>query len=79
MKAKWIVDIKGSANSESFEISVIREDNEHGKDSYGWHDENKLYISGSGGPCQDCLTEKVWGKMVILAQEVADEMNMEES
>lgn len=33
-KGKWVVDAKGGPN-DYFEISVIREGNEHGKTSYG--------------------------------------------
>ena len=73
--AKWVVDIKGKAESRSFEITVLRDDNEHGKRSYGWIDENKLLISHNGGPCQWGLTPIVWDKMVKLAQETADELN----
>lgn len=77
--AKWIVDVKGAACEEGFEISVLRDDNTHGKRSYGWFDRNKLLISHNGGPCRWPLTQKVWDKMVALAHEVADELNAEES
>jgi hypothetical protein len=73
MKAKWVVDIK--EYKQSFEISVLRDDNEHGKRSYGWFDENKLLISSSGGPCKNIVKKIVWEKLVKVAQEVADELN----
>jgi len=76
---KWIVNIKGKANSSAFEISVVREDNAHGIRSYGWFDEAKLLISHNGGPCSWPLTERVWNKMVKLANEVADELNLSAS
>jgi hypothetical protein len=36
MAAKWVVDVKGCAGSEAFEITVLRDDYEHGKRSFGW-------------------------------------------
>ncbi len=75
---KWEVQIKGEKCGESFEISVIRESNEHGHRSWGWFDETKLLICHNGGPCHWPLTEKVWDKMVKLADEVATGLNAEE-
>lgn len=71
----WIVEIKGQAGRQSFEISVVREDNVHGIQSYGWFDRRKLLICHNGGPCQWPLIPLVWDKMVRLAQEVAAELN----
>lgn len=48
MKGKWIAQIKGDPNGTAWEISVVREDNEHGRLSWGWFDENKILISDSG-------------------------------
>jgi len=76
MKAKWVVDIK--EYKQSFEISVLRDDNEHGKRSYGWFDENKLLISSSsnGSPNTNTTSKKIiFEKLVKVAQEVADELN----
>ena len=75
---KWEVQIKGTRCTGSFEITVIREDYRHGHRSWGWINENKLLISHNGGPCQWPLTPKVWDKMVALAYEVAEELNIEE-
>jgi hypothetical protein len=74
---RWVVDVKGSWDNPSFEISVLRDDNAHGKRSYGWFGENKLLISHDGGPCRDPVTKKVWDKLIRVAHEVADEMNAE--
>lgn len=74
---EWIVDIKGAPN-EYYQISVCRSSNFHGRKSYGWMDENKIHISCSGGPCNYTLSEKVWEKMLKLAQELADELNEKE-
>lgn len=77
-KADWKVQIKGEKWSMPFEISIVRKSNKLGQRSYGWFDENKLLVSSSGGPCHDILTEKIWDKMVLLAQDVCAQMNKEE-
>jgi len=77
-KAKWVVDVKGRAGSGPFEITVLRDNNEHGKRSYGWIGEDKLLITHNGGPCSWTLTPLVWDKVIKLAHEVADELNAEE-
>jgi hypothetical protein len=78
MKDLWEVEAKGECCSSSFEISVIRKSNEHGHRSFGWFDDTKLLISHNGGPCRWPLTEKIWDKMIVLAEEVAAELNAEE-
>jgi len=75
---EWIVDVKGEADRESFEISVLRRRCCHGRDSYGWFGANKLLITHNGGPCQWPLIQIVWDKMIVLANEVAEEMNKSE-
>ena len=74
----WEVHTKGAADEEGFEIVVIRADNEHGKRSYGWIDENKLLISHNGGPCRWPVISTVWDRLLKVAQEVADELNASE-
>jgi hypothetical protein len=74
-KGKWIVQVKGERCSDSFEISVVREDNEHGRKSYGCFDGDKLLITHNGGPCKWPLLSLVWDKQVSLAKEVAKELN----
>lgn len=76
---QWEVHIKGKKCNEDFEITVIRKNNKHGHLSYGWFDDDKLLISHNG-TSDDCpLTEKIWNKMIKLADEVAEELNLEES
>lgn len=74
----WEVQVKGEECSSSFEISVIRKSNIHGHSSWGWFCDTKLLISHNGGHCDWPLTDKVWDKMVNLAEEVAKELNEEE-
>ena len=73
MASKWVVDIKGKAGSETFEISVLRDDNTIGKSSYGWIGKNKLLITQNNGHTP--LIESVWNKSVSMAHEVAAELN----
>lgn len=75
--SKWEVQVKGKKCSASFEISVIMSDNESGHVSWGWFGGTKLLITHNGGPCPWPLTEKVWDKMILLAHEVANELNAE--
>lgn len=70
---KWIVDVKGEA-TKPFEISVLLDANTLGIRSWGWFDENKLLISSSGAGNWG-LTNRVWDKMIVLATEVAQELN----
>jgi len=75
MTGNWIVETKGTPNSNTFEISVVREDNEIGRKSYGWYGPDKMYISDSGGPCNNFVTESIWDKLVVVARDVANELN----
>lgn len=72
---KWVVDIKGGAYSDAFEISLVRDSFKHGKSSYGWFGADKLLVSHSGGPCRNQVTKTVWDKLVQLAHDTAGEMN----
>lgn len=72
--ARWIVDVKGEPN-DTFEISVLREDNAHGRRSYGWMGEDKLYVSGSGGPCRYTVCPAVFRCLVLTAQLLAGHLN----
>lgn len=77
-KAKWIVHTKRGPNNPNFEVCVIRSDNQHGQISFGWFDENKLYISSSGGPCLCSVTPAVWDGLVKLAETIAAQLNANE-
>lgn len=74
-EAKWVAQTKGDINSGSFEISVVRTDNEHGKRSWGWFDENKLLISHNGGPCSWPLAPGLGPLMVTVAERYAMLLN----
>jgi len=71
----WIINIKGEPNSNAWEISVIKEDDDHGLKSYGWFGENKRYISSSGGPCNYIVDEFTWNELIKIAKKVAKHLN----
>ncbi len=73
--AKWIVKAKGEVGKPGFEISILRENNNLGKRSHGWFGDTKILISNDGPHMHLALEKSIWDKMIILAQEVADEKN----
>ena len=79
-KAKWVVHTKGGYTTDGYEVCVIRDDNEHGKQSYGWIGKDKIHIGSDGGPCRYKIQNKmIWLGLVELAQRVADALNAEEA
>ena len=76
--SKWIAQVFGKPDSESWEISVVREDNAHGRRSRGWFDSDKLLVSHNGGPCHWPLAPGLGDVMVGLAENLAKELNKKE-
>lgn len=74
----WEVHTFGEPCSEAWEITVIRQNNQHGHKSWGWIDGNKLLISHNGGPCSWPLIRPVWDRMIQVAHEVCQELNAAE-
>ena len=72
---KWISQIKGNPNSKSWEISVVRENNDHGRASWGWFGADKILISHNGGPCDWPLGKGLGPLMVVLAEKYAEYLN----
>jgi len=79
LKDLWIVDVKGEAETGSWEISVIRSTNIHGQESYGWIDSTKLLIGSSGGPRHNTVIKIVWDGLIKLAEETRDHLNAKDS
>lgn len=73
--ALWEVQVKGRKYSSSWEISVIRKDNEHGHRSWGWFDDTKLLVSHNGGPCSWPIVEFVWDEQIRIAHELCEKLN----
>lgn len=74
----WIADIKGKPG-ECFEISVLRKNNKHGKNSFGWHGDDKLYIASSVNPTHEKISPFIWSRLVQLAHDTAKYLNEEEA
>ncbi len=72
---KWVVNVKGKKGSDGWEISVVRSDNVHGQQSYGWFDDTKLLVSHNGGPCRWPICGFVWDKQIEIANELCDKLN----
>jgi len=71
----WEVQVKGEKLSKSWEISVVRIDNEHGHASWGWFGETKLLVSHSGGPCRWPIVGFVWDEQIRIAHELCAKLN----
>jgi len=74
MPSKWLVQVYGYRCSTFWEISVVREDNEHGRKSWGWFDSRKFLVSQSG-PCRTPLTGYVWDEQLRVADELCKKLN----
>lgn len=75
---KWRSQVFGKRCSPSWEISVVREDNEHGQKSWGWFGDSKLLVSHNGGPCQWPICGFVWDEQIRLADELCRRLNANE-
>lgn len=74
--SKWVVSCKGSIERKSYELSIVREDNQHGLISWGWLDTtSKLLISHEGGHGVWPMRPEIWERLKGLAQEICDDMN----
>lgn len=73
-KYKWSVQTKlerewDKQGYNSWEITVIRDDNKHGKESWGWYDGRKLKIS-------ECMGSKEYfDKQITIAEDIASRLN----
>lgn len=72
----WVVATHGKPNSSGYEIAIVRENNRHGRQSYGGFGEHKLLISQGGSG--ESLPVVIWDKLVKLAYETAEELNRDE-
>ena len=70
---KWVAVAK--QKGASFEIAVVRDDNDLGKLFCGCFDENKWLVSSGQ---LSAVRGEDWSRLVALAQEIADEMNKKE-
>jgi len=75
---KWIIDSKGIYGDNTWEISVLKESNTCGKESYGRFGPHKLYIS-AGNNVQQKVNKEVWTKLVRTASDIANDLNRNEN
>jgi len=75
---EWKVQVFGERCSSSWEISVIRIDNEHGQRSWGWFNSTKLLVSHNGGPCSWPIIDFVWDQQIRIAEELCAKLNSDE-
>ena len=73
----WLVQVKGDRCSGSWEISVVRVNNEHGQRSWGWFGDDKLLVSHNGGPCHWPICQFVWERQIKIANDLCDLLNQE--
>ena len=66
-------DIVGTDYDISIEVSVIREDNKHGLESWGWGGREKIILFGPGEI--ECVADIDW--MEKVAKTIADALNKE--
>lgn len=76
----WKVQVFGERCARHWEISVVREDNNHGQASWGWFDEtplpeSKVLISHNGPPCNWPINGFVWDEQLRIAEEVCRRLN----
>lgn len=77
-KNKWKVCKMGGPSTGGWELSVIRESNKHGRESYGWFDKNKLLISETNWGTNHPKYKQIWKKLLKVAEEIAAELNGEQ-
>lgn len=71
---KWVVNVKGNFNS--FEISVLLDTNQHGKDSRGWFGNDKICIMNSG-QFEVEMTQELWDHLIQIATQIAARLSGE--
>jgi len=76
--ADWKIQIKGKRCSDSWEISVVKKDNEHGQISWGWFGNAKMLVSHNGGPCDWPICGFVWDEQIRIAKELCRKLNNKE-
>lgn len=67
-KSKWVVNVK------PYEVSVLRETNRHGKESYGWDDTHKKIL----GSWHKRVDKDVKQAVIRAAETLAAKLNREE-
>lgn len=76
--APWVSNIIGEPDR-SFEISIVRDDNEHGKRSYGWFQRNRKHVIACNSYANDGgVPMRVFNALTLIAHKEACRLNIEE-
>lgn len=74
---KWVVNVHGS--HKGGEISILRENNSHGKVSYGWDEKEwKEIVHTVETLYHKQLDKEVWNFALKRAQQLCDKKNLKE-
>lgn len=76
-KGRWLAQVKGwSSYGQGFEVTVVREDNTHGRESWGWIGAHKVLVM------EGKTTKSAWRHLEAplrkYAEEQAAKFNREE-
>lgn len=79
--SRWMMNVHGDRLNH-FEISIVRENNEHGRRSYGWFDKRKRPVADNvhmNGPKDKFfISEELWNGLLVLADAEARRLNAKE-
>lgn len=77
--SKWLVNLKGSVQEKIYEISIVRENNNHGIISFGWFGKNKVLIACNNSELGNWdIIPILWDLQLKLAKDLAAKLNLEE-
>ncbi len=76
---RWLVQVLGEPDSESFELSIVREDFEHGRRSWGWFGRAKWFFCNQGPHMRMKLAPGAWARIMAAAEETAADLNATQS
>jgi hypothetical protein len=74
---RWEVNLIGGPLDDAGEVSIIRKDFEHGKESYGWPGPMKIILSDSDtfSREENKYAKLVWKETVEFAARLAKKLN----
>ena len=72
---EWVVQVFGERCSKNWEISVVKADNAHGRRSWGWFGDDKLFVNHNGGPCHWPVCGFVWDESIRVANDLCRRLN----
>ena len=77
---RWLVQTLGTPeDGGNFELSIVREDFDHGRRSWGWFGTAKIFISGQPDGFNCVFPPCAWRHILAAAEATAAEMNQTEA